>query len=292
MRRALVVGAVVVSGAYLARRRWRPQWDAAVAVPVALVTVMAATPAHWWDDAWSGVTGIAGDIKDWVLGLIGDVADWLDSSLSWLGSRLTDALGWIGAAFDAVYGFARDLVDGVIGWVSDAIGTVARWVGDLVGGVWNWIQGTLAQLWDWLAGAFGQVWDWLGGLAGWIWDNVVNPLWDMIQWVWHNIVEPAVDWLTGLIGDLYDTVKGIWDALTGWIGTLWDFCFHWAVTLLHVVEGAFDWLVKLAEHGPGWVIDQVEEAFKAAPAWLAQHLLGAVESQGDAIEQFFADWLG
>jgi hypothetical protein len=292
VRRGLIALALVGIGVAVGRRRFRRQLAAAVRLPGALAVVALAMPADWLDDLWGGITSVPGAIKDFVLGVVHDAVGWLNSMVDWLVRRVDDVVSWIGQAFDAVYSFAsgiaRDLVgwvsglvDGVVRWAEGAIGAawdfvsgVARWAEDAVGQLWSWITGALDQLGAWITDALGALWDWVQSLPQWVWDNVFAPLWDAVQWLWHEVVDRAIAWLLGLIG------------------TLWDFAFGWARLLLEVVEKAFDWLVMLATHGPGWVVQQIDDTFHRAPELLARGFLGAVEAHGDSIERWFADWLG
>lgn len=290
MRRG-VVFALVASAVLLAsRRRFRRHLAAAVRLPAAVLVALAALPLDILDDIWGGVTGIASDVKNWVLGLVHHLESLVEGWFGDVWNGLSTLGNWVSNLFDSAIEFAQSIVNNVVGFVRSLFDSIVRWVGEAVDAVYRFVRDLFDGIVHWAEQAVGDLWHWVTGLPKWIWDNLVSPVWDAIMWVWHNVVEPAVDWLTQQIGKLSDFVWGLVKWVFDQVGRLWDWVWKYAARLLAVVEKCFDWLVMLALHGPGWVVQQFTDFLHKAPEWLAHELAGTIAKEGPTIEKTFADW--
>jgi phage-related protein len=292
VRRAVGLTVLGVAVVILTRRRWRRQLNAAVRLPAAVAVALLSAPLDVFDDIGGFFGGLAGDVKNFVLEVVRAAFNVLKGITDWLGQQISDLANWVGGAFDAVYAWAASVIDNVAGWVSQVAADIYRWASDAIGAVANLAVGLVNDVIHWAEQAVGALWTGIQDALNWVYDNVLTPLWNLVQWLWHNVVEPAVDWLTNLIGWVWNWVTDAVSWITGIIGQLWDFAFHWALGLLQVVEKALSWLVKLAEHGPEWVVQQVEDAFQEAPEEMVAAFERAAESNGDELEQMFARWIG
>lgn len=289
-RRLTVVAAGV--GVVVCAYRYRRAVGNAVGACAAITVPVAFLATDFWDDITSPFSGIANDVKDFVKGLIRTAVNALHVITDAIQSGLNDLTG-------AVVGLAFS----VARMAQSAVSTVAGVANGLIHDVWNYATGLFHQARDFAAGIVDHAVRWaqgeiqglidqLGWLQRWVVDNILHPLNVAIDYVWHHVVDPAFHFLQGLVADAKQWAMDAWHQVTGLVGKLWDFCFSWARGLLVVVEKCTAWLVMLAEHGPAWVVHQVQDAFRQAPEFLLHGLHAVVEQHGDEVEHLVSELIG
>lgn len=292
-RRLATAGAVALTVALLARRsnrraRRHPAW----VIPFA--AIFGASRSAEIDFGYPGTVldNIGSFFGGLITTVVGDITGAVSAALNWvlnivqtwlvkLYTALTHIIGAIPGAFGSVVDYVRwleDTFDTFVGSIYDSIrngivdgitagldaggwlaGLLTDWLGSVLQGViaaGGWFYGFVANIVTDILQSALQVGSWIYDLIAGIVGYVVDQLFADVGWLWGRL-ETFVNQL------LYDGLAvGEW--LYNWIKDeivqpLIDLALQGLGDLLAVVQGAWDFLVWVAQHPLQWFIDQFED---------------------------------
>lgn len=301
-RVALVAG-VAVAGYVIVRRRRRPRAPIAPMIPWIAYVAVNTVPRQDIDLSFGTVfNNIAGFFGSVVMTLIGDIVSPIAQAIvfawgrieAWvvqLWERIQDQIGGVIDLANQFWGAAVGLFSHAVDLINQAYQDLSGLVGQAVGNVQSIVDGLLSDIWN-------TVWDVLsaaievgGGLYNWVWNTFIAPLYD---WITQQLSGIA-DWLTQIVNDVVNAglEAGGWlyNAVASIVSDLIDAALAGWRDLLNAVEGAYHFLLWIAEHPLGWLEQQIDELVNGGPDALLERLVSHVEDSengfDDFIERFF-----
>lgn len=175
---------------------------------------------------WNTISGAATTAWNAVTGAISTavqaVWNWLVSAWNTITGALSTAWKAIETAAQAAWKLVQQYI---IKPVQDAWNWVTSKVSSLIGflaGVWRTIGNDARQLWTNFTNAISSTWN---NVTGWIHDHIVKPITDTLskladlalQWG-KNMVQGLINGITGWLGHLWDSIKGIASGIAKFLG--------------------------------------------------------------------------
>lgn len=206
------------------------------------------SPSTWWNTVVGWYDDVEPDVKNWVHDAINIAVGGLDDVWSDLWGALTDI------ANDAARGVSaiNNWIDNTVDWLNNL---VEHTIPDAFSQAVSYAQSGLDYVENLASG-------WVDNLGNWA-DNAFNSVWSFVD----NEIIPAVNrassWIanaTGFVGQIF---QGLWnefwaaaiapiiddiESLAGQVAATYDYVYGQVTEDLHVVEGAWDWLVWMGEH--------------------------------------------
>lgn len=256
------------------------------------------------DDAWS-LLGIFDTIWGWVAGsLLPGIREIIHA----ISEAVSNA---ISAAVAAAYDWTN--------FLHSLVGDVGRITGDLVSYVIDgfrratdfalWAAGEAARLgtsaWEVLGDPASWVWDQVRAIAGGVGDVFDFLTRDVLNFIYADLVLPLYNRLSDIRDSLFDSLREIaetaigaaldagswlWDRVGGIVADALDVALAPLRAIVAVVEGAWSFLVWVAEHPISWFTSIADEVLGNGSEWLINHVLSAVEAEFDTVEQRLSDY--
>lgn len=297
------------------RRAHRRQRAAYVRAALLLVAGDVASRFDWSPSAISdGVESVwgwaLGVVQDWVIGPITRAASWAANQVAdyavALAQDVWEKLGILGEFAGTLWDMIVHMVDGAIDFALSIKNTLYDWIGDGIGWLWDttswWWEHVFNVLWDWLVDVVtslivGAI-DLAMGAAGWVWDRVseiaatvAREVLGAASWLYDNVRQIVTD----MLGALFDAGSWLWERITDVVGALvsqlWDALSNGIAAVIAVVEGAWDFLVWVAEHPATWFAELIDGFFRNGSQWFIERLTDALSSSGSIVEDWLADSL-
>lgn len=252
-------------------------------------------PAGPWEQVGTWLTGayntVSEAIKRFVHDMVRAAIDGITNVITWVGTVLRNMIGALADVLTWYVTFLINVFHDLFNFAHAAVDWLARAVTD----AFNAIAATALRIVAWVLDQIGKVISFLVSKVleaiAWVWHNVFEPLfadiWGVIRWVAGafmdgvraiinavaSVLSAAIDWLKGLLGDLWNLVKGPVMDVVNLIRACWKFLEFVAT---HPLTWWYDWTRQFMRHG--------------AHAWLGE-FTATIESAGSAVDTAIARWL-
>jgi hypothetical protein len=218
-----------------------------VLVVLAIAAVVAAVIYLWNNCAW---------FRDMVTNAFHYIQQVVSTVWPYIQNAITTVWNVISSIWNACAPFFQALFQGI--W--NIVQTVWPYIQAAVVTVWNVIQTIWSACQPFFEGMFkainftvGVVFAIIGAVVTGVWNNVIKPVWDFVEPFFSALFNgisavagPVWNAIAGFVTGAWDTIKAIWDGVSGFFGGIWD-----AVSA--PVEGIWDGIKNTFSGAVDWI---------------------------------------
>lgn len=296
--RMLVLAGAVIGVGLVARRARRPRARIPFAIPFVSVWIALLRGMPSIDLSPSTVfSGIAGFFGDVIMTLIGDLITPIADAISWAGVQLEQ---FVLDSVNSVWGFigqAAGLVSTVLDFVQSLYQAALQYAESLVASVWFEVNSLADQFAQWGANILNLIQTTIASVlstamtvGGWLWNQIYNafiyPLYNYISDLFGNIEGIVAGIVSTVINGALEAGGWLYNILTNIVQSLIDVALAAFGDIVAVVQGAWAFLVWIAEHPFSWFADQIDSVFGNGASHLIDLLEQAIDANQDQVEQW------
>lgn len=192
--------------------------------------------SDWWQEhkkELEPLLSLLGQLVKWFLIIAGIV----------IGVLVVAFVGPFVAAIAAVIAVGALLVAAFVyikeglGWLWDKLKEFGSWIADVFTGAWDAVTGAISDAWNWIKDTFASAMQWLGNLWDSFWKSSIGGLvmaifnniaaffsviWETIKAVFRIAMAYVHDTVEPPFKKLWESIKKIWDDVSGYFGRIWD----------------------------------------------------------------------
>lgn len=302
-RSRVAIGAgIVVAGVVLYRRRRKPRASIAPMIPWLAYAAVNSVPRQSIDLSASTIfNNIAGFFGGVVMTLIGDIIGPIASAIefaagkleAWivqLWNELWAQLGSIPNTFLSVADYIEKLYNNATGFAQWLFDNAANEITNIVGTVQNIADGIAGSVLDTIQGYISDLIAVGGGLFDWVWQTFIEPLY---AWVSQQL-SGLFDWISQVVSDVINDGLNaggwLYDQLRNIVNDLIGLALAGFADVIAVVQGAWNFLVWVAQHPLGWLENQLDELTAGGPDAVLSRLVNGIASNETEFGHFVDSW--